>query len=301
LASIAEQKRLITAFTKGYITEQTIDEEMERIRAELFSLPLPTAQDTEKTMQEALSAGETLERVADYWGEALPEERRDMVWSLPNTEGLVYDLERHVIVGLKPRIGVLPALALGLEATSMWEQRDGGLWLREDYWPPKLNRTGLLPSQPPSLTTAQQEQAIMLIRQGMSLRKVADLLGTSHESVHRLAVRAGIDLRPSVQRLTPEQKQEVLVLLSTGVSVRKVAERFEVNHESLRRFAKEGGVLLKPWGQRPTPTEGMLTALQREEVLALLGSGTSFREVARRFDINRESLRRLVHHWKGEE
>ena len=297
----AEQKRLITTFTKGYITEQTIDEEMERIRAELFSLPLPTEQDAEKITQEALTAGETLERVADYWSEALPEERRDMVWSLLVADGLIYDLERHVIIGLKPRVGVLPALALGLEATSMWEQHDGGLWLHEDYWPPKLNKTGLLPSQPPSMTPAQQEQAIMLIRQGMSLRKIAELLGTSHESVHRLAIREGIDLRTSVQRLEPEQKQEALVLLSTGVSVRKVAERFDVNHESLRRYAKEEGVTLKPWGQRPTPTEGKLTQLQKEEVLALLNSGTSFREVARRFDMNRESLRRLVHHWNEKE
>ncbi len=59
-----EQKRLITAFTKVYITEQIIDEEMERVRAELFSLPLPTEQDTKKTTQEALSAGETLERAS---------------------------------------------------------------------------------------------------------------------------------------------------------------------------------------------------------------------------------------------
>ncbi|GAC1405127.1 MAG: hypothetical protein NVSMB49_24220 [Ktedonobacteraceae bacterium] len=78
--------------------------------------------------------------------------------------------------------------------------------------------------------------------------------------------------------------------------MRKVAERFEVNHESLRRYAKEEGVILKRWGQRPTPTEGKLTQLQKEEVLALLNSGTSFREVARRFDMNRESVRRLVHH-----
>ena len=224
-----------------------------------------------------------------------------MVWSLLVADGLIYDLERHIIIGLKPRAGVLPAFALGLEATDMWEQRDGMLWLREDYWPPKLNKTNVLPSQPPSMTPAQQEQAIMLIRQGMSLRKIAELLGTSHESVHRLAVREGIDLRPSVQRLTPEQKQEALVLLMTGVSVRKVAEQFEVNHESLRRFAREESVILKPWGQRPTPTEARLTALQKEEVLALLNSGVSFREVARRFDVNRESLRRLVQHLNKEE
>lgn len=290
-----EQKRLITTFTKGYITEQTLDEEMERLRSELFSLPLPVMQDTEKITRVALSAGETLERVADYWSEATPEERRDIVWSLLMKEGLIYDLERHVIVGLKPRIGVLPALLLGLEATKMWEQREGTLWLREDYWPPKLNKEGpRLPSQPPSLMPAQQEQAIMLIRQGMSLRKVADLLGTSYESIHRLAQKEDIDLRPSVQRLNGGQKQEALALLRSGIAVRKVAEQFDVNHESLRRFAKEQGVTLKPWGQRMTPTEQKLQPEQQEEVIALLGSGVSLREAARRFDLSRESLRRLV-------
>lgn len=50
----------------------------------------------------------------------------------------------------------------------------------------------------------------MLIRQGMPLRQVADLLGTSHESIHRLTKREGMDLRPGVQRLTATQRQEAL-------------------------------------------------------------------------------------------
>jgi hypothetical protein len=45
-----------------------------------------------------------------------------------------------MIVGLKPSTAVLPVLALGLEATSMWEQRGDSLWLRDEYLPPKLER-----------------------------------------------------------------------------------------------------------------------------------------------------------------
>ncbi len=152
---------------KGYITEQGFDEQGERIRAELFSLPMPTMQDAERITLAALTAGETLERVVDYWSEAMPEERRDIVWSLLNADGLIYDLERHIILGLRPRAGVLPALALGLEATEMWEQREDGLWLREDYWPAK-REVGYI-GRPPSLTKAEQERVIMLIRQGMPL------------------------------------------------------------------------------------------------------------------------------------
>ncbi|WP_244422004.1 hypothetical protein [Ktedonobacter racemifer] len=62
------------------------------------------------------------------WGEATPEERRDIVGELLMVEGLVYDLERQVIVGLIPRPSVLPILALGIQQTGKWEQREEGLW-----------------------------------------------------------------------------------------------------------------------------------------------------------------------------
>src|SRR5712692_8443115 len=120
----AEQKRLINVYTKGYITEQELDEKVERIRSEQFTLPFLQVKDTEKITKELFSTGETLEHMADYWNEATAEERRDIVWSLLKAEGLVYDLERQIIIGLKPRVSVLPVLALGLEATLMWEQRE---------------------------------------------------------------------------------------------------------------------------------------------------------------------------------
>jgi hypothetical protein len=79
-----EHKRLVKVYTKGYITEPELDEKVERIRSKLFELPIPEVRDPVKATQEALSAGETLGRMADYWREATPEERRDMVWSLLN-------------------------------------------------------------------------------------------------------------------------------------------------------------------------------------------------------------------------
>ncbi len=288
----AEQKRLISVFTKGYITEQDLDEQMERVRTELFSLPIVVVQDPGKITQEALSAGETLEKVADYWSEAMPEERRDMVWSLLKAEGLVYDLERHIIVGLKPRAGVLPALALGLEATSMWEQREDDLWLREDYWPPKRETKRLGPL--PSLTPAQQEQAIMLIRQGMSLRKVAELLGTSYESVHRLIKQEGIVLQPSTQKLPPDQLEEAFELLRADIPLREVAGRFGISHESLRRLAQRDGIEVRSRGQKLSATLRVLTPEQRQNAIDLVSSGVSKRQVAKQFGINRYSLRRLI-------
>ncbi len=290
-----EQKRLINVYTKGYITEREMDEKMERIRTELFALPVLMAKDPQRATQETLSAGETLMRMADYWNEAAEEERRDMVWSLLNAEGLLYDLERHVIVGLKPRSAVLPVLALGLEATSMWEQREDSLWLREDYLPPKLDRGHPhLPSHPPALTPAQQEQAIMLIRQGMSLRKIAELLETSHESVRRFLKDQGITMQPSVQKLTDEQLEEAYELLRADVSFREVAEMFGISDASLARLAKRDGVVLRSRGEKLTPTQRRLTTEQRQEARELVQAGKSLRQTAKLFGVSRSALIRIL-------
>ena len=236
----AEQQRLVTTFTKGYITEEFLDAQMERLRSELFALPVPVEQDAEAVTQAAISAGETLADMAGYWSEATQDERRDIVGGLLTVEGLIYDLERQVIVGLLPRASVLPVLALGLEGTGKWEQRERGLWLRDDYWPPKrdLDKRHLPPPAHPSLSPAQREEAVRLLQQpGMSIRKVAHALGTSRGTIQRLVEQEGIELQTS-QKLTVEQRAEAFHLLDTGMSLRQVARRFGVNAESLRRLVK---------------------------------------------------------------
>jgi DNA invertase Pin-like site-specific DNA recombinase len=180
-----ERNRLGIAYIKGYITEQDLDAQGERIRAELLALPLPN--DSE-IAQAAISADETLGNLASYWTEATEEERRDIIGALFEIEGLVYDLERKIIAGLLPRESILPVLALGLEKTAQWEQRDSGLWLRAEYLPPKLERSNLRkpPLQSPSLAPEQKEEALKLVEQGMSLRQVAKQFGTSYESIRRV-------------------------------------------------------------------------------------------------------------------
>jgi transposase len=236
----AEQKRLVTVFTKGFISEEQLDVAMERIRAELFTLPMPVTRSAEELTRAALSAGETLENMADYWNEATAEERRDMVWSLLNVGGLIFDLERRVIVGILPRESFLPIMGLGLEATARWEQRSGGLWLCEEYWPEKLERSvpHILPPQAPSLTLVQQEDAVALLQQGWSIREVAQHLGASRGSIHRLARKEGVQLHSTGPKLTLSQQEEAMEMLRSGASLHKVAERFGINHESVRRMIK---------------------------------------------------------------
>jgi hypothetical protein len=173
------EQRLITLFTKGYLSEDDLDQQIDGIRHELFTLPVPVSRDIHEVTQAAISAGETLVSMSDYWSEATIEGRREMVWSLLMIEGLIYDLEQRAIIGLLPRADVLPVLALGLEGTAQWEQRDNGLWLRSKYLPDRRDQRDyphFPPPQAPSLTPLQQYE----------VRQVAKHFGVSHGAIWRL-------------------------------------------------------------------------------------------------------------------
>lgn len=180
----AEQKRLVAAFTKGYLSEHDLDTQVERIRAELATLPTPRIRTAAECTEAAIVAGETLTDMAEYWDEAMPEERRDIVWALLTLGGLVYDLERRAIMGLIPRGDMLPVMALGL--SSQWEQRGDGLWLRAEYLPAKLERDEMrhIPYQR-KLSPDQVRMARALIASGKSLRQVARHYGVSRMAIWR--------------------------------------------------------------------------------------------------------------------
>jgi transposase-like protein len=226
------------AFAKGYLSEEQLDAQVAPIRAELFALPVRVARTAQNAIQEALDIGETIADVASYWSEAAPEKRQEIVTGFLRGEGLVYDLERQAIVGLLPHASVLPVLSLGLQYTAQWEQRDGGLWLLQDYWPPKRDLTTrhIPPPPPPSLSPEQREEAMKLLCEpGMSLRNVASRLGTSRATIHRLAQQEDIKLQPS-RKLSDEQRLQAFTLLQDGMSLRQVAKQFGIGAESLRRL-----------------------------------------------------------------
>jgi DNA invertase Pin-like site-specific DNA recombinase len=146
------------------------------------------------------------------------------------------------------------------------------------------------PGRPPTLTPAQQERAIMLIRQGMPLQKVAELLETSYDVVYRLAKSEGIELPRAERKLTPEQLREAYGLLGADVPFRQVAKRFGINPESLRRLAERDGVELKAREEKLTLTKRKLTPEQQQEARDLVRSGVSLRQTARMFGISRQAL-----------
>lgn len=181
----SEQKRLVVAFTKGYLSEGDLDEQIERIRGELRTLPSPEEWSVSDFTETVIGAGETFEDMAGYWNEALPEERRDIVWALLKLNGLVYDLERQAIIALTPRDEMLPVLSIGL--APRWEQSDDGLRLATEYLPPKRRRANPhmpLPMQY-KLDYSLRTQAREMIHAGMTMRQVADYFRVSRMAVWR--------------------------------------------------------------------------------------------------------------------
>ena len=134
----------------------------------------------------------------------------------------------------------------------------------------------------------------MLIRQGMPLRRVAELFHTSYESMRRLAKSWAVELQRSERKLTPEQLEQAYALLRSVTPFRKVAHRFGVNPESLRRLAQQDGVLVRARGEKLTPTQRKLTEEQQEEARALVQSGVSLRQAARRLGIGRCALEGIL-------
>lgn len=43
---------------------------------------------------------------------------------------------------------------------------------------------------------SRRRQAVMLYRDGLTLRAIAEKMGVSHQAVHKLLVKAGVERRP---------------------------------------------------------------------------------------------------------
>ncbi len=238
----AEQKRLVAAFAKGYITEDELDIAVARIRSELSALPpARTLQEAAEYLKGAIAAGEALADMASRWDMASSEERRDIVWALLNRNGLVYDLQRQSIAGMTPRPAVLPLLDLGLR--EHWQLRDGGLWLRPEHLDYFSMNTGeevdTLPYRAHRMSTEQRQKAVALLESGMSPQKVAQQLGVSYWVIFRLMKRDMPDLtRQQQPKLTREQEAAAREMLRQGQSLRQIAAHFAVSRMAIWRMTR---------------------------------------------------------------
>jgi DNA-binding CsgD family transcriptional regulator len=238
----SEQKRLVTAFGKGYITEDELDIEVARIRGELSALPSARSlQDAAGYLQQAIAAGETLADMASRWGNATPEERRDLVWGLLCHNGLVYDLQRQGIAGLIPRPTVLPLLELGLR--EHWELRNDALWLRpeqaDSYFLRNNDARDVVHNRVHRMTSEQRQEVLALLEDGMSPQQVAQQCGISYWVIFRLMKR-DMPRRTRQQQpgLTPEQEATAREMLRQGQSLRQIAAHFSVSRMAIWRMTR---------------------------------------------------------------
>ena len=134
----------------------------------------------------------------------------------------------------------------------------------------------------------------MLIRQGMPLKKIAELFNTSYAVIYRLTKSQGVELLRSERKLTPGQLADAYDLLRVDVPFRQVAQQYSIHPESLRRLALRDGVVLGARGQKLTPTQRKLTPEQRREVHVLAQLGISHRQIARQLGISRGAVRGLL-------
>lgn len=127
----SELERAKFLFKQGLANERELLADSERIHQALDALP-DRASEAE-TAARTIAAGETLESLRAYWGEAAPAERAELVRILLVPEGLRYDLtapDGGQIVGLRPRAAFLAPLKLMLRGWRERAEQPGILW-----WP----------------------------------------------------------------------------------------------------------------------------------------------------------------------
>jgi DNA invertase Pin-like site-specific DNA recombinase len=253
----AEQSRLIDAYRKGYIDDRKLGEDIAELRKALARIPMVPLHDFEGFVERALEVAEMLSDLATYWDTASIRRQHEVVAALFMPEGIIYDLQRQLIIGLRPRPEALPALETGLahqwhggESSTADQGHAVGeftnmLWLKPEYYDLYARRSVTAaaeyqPAQRTSISKEQREQALALLATDQSLRQIADQLGVSYWVVLRLAQRfadSGTE-RPRHQRpkLTDSQQQEALDLLAQGLSLRAVAKQFGVSYASIDRI-----------------------------------------------------------------
>jgi DNA invertase Pin-like site-specific DNA recombinase len=253
----AQQSRLIQAYRKGYIDDRQLGEDIAAIRTELARIPMAPLHDVGGIVERALEVGEMLSDLATYWNTASMRRQHEVIAALMMPEGIIYDLQRQLITGLRPRLEALPALEVAL--ANEWQGSDDAnddrplkvsgfssvLWLKSEYHDRYARRSiseaaEYQPAQRSTISNEQREQTLELLATDQSLRQIAEQVGVSYWIVLRLAQRyADPDSdRPKHQRpkLSDAQQQAALSLLAQGMSLRAVAKQFGVSYASIDRM-----------------------------------------------------------------
>jgi site-specific DNA recombinase len=120
-----KKARTIKLYREGYIDDKEFQSEMAAIELLLRELESPNINGIR--LEDVIAAGERLPDMAAFWEVATPEERREMVILLLELNGLYYNLEKYIIVAIRPRPGFRYVLCMidGIEE----KEGDTGLLL----------------------------------------------------------------------------------------------------------------------------------------------------------------------------
>lgn len=152
------------------------------------------------------------------------------------------------------------------------------------------------------LVPEQLEQAYSLLREGGSLRSVAEKFEVHPETLRRQAHQDGIELQPRGERLTPTQlkltpaqQQEARELVKLGVSLRQTAKRFGISRCALEGILNNG----ETGSREPQPPGQKLTPEQQQKACDLVRAGVSLRQVAKQYGIDHHTLIRYLRKTEG--
>jgi len=111
------------------------------------------------------------------------------------------------------------------------------------------------PTRSTSLSPAQRDQGLELVRAGRSPQQAADALGVSYWVILRLLKRHAPAQLPAQQqpKLSPAQQQEAHRLLAQGWTLRQVGAHFGVSYGAIWRLTQRNRQEPSPKvQQRPT-------------------------------------------------
>ena len=140
-----KKSRTVKLYREGYIDDKEFQLEMASVELLLKELESPHLNGVR--LEEVVKAGERLPDMAVLWEVATPGERREMVTIVLEPGGLYYDLERQVIVAIRPH----PAFRYVLRMIDGIEEKEGDaslLLVKKNCQP--ITESPSVPLPPPS-------------------------------------------------------------------------------------------------------------------------------------------------------
>lgn len=85
------------------------------------------------------------------------------------------------------------------------------------------------------------DEVVRLYKEGLSLRKIGEKVGASHETVRQIAKAAGLPMRGHGHTLAQKKEAVRLYVEHPKTPVRVIAEKFGVDARTVQSWARKSG------------------------------------------------------------